>query len=153
VNTDVLFSSDSGEWATPQDLFDQVDSRFGLFLDVCAALENAKCPSFYGIRADGLKRPWDSPWWCNPPYGRGIGAWVEKAISAEAVHGVMLVPARTDTKWFRRAFDNAAELFLIEGRLKFGGATNSAPFPSCLFHFTRRYKGACRVSYWNSNEA
>lgn len=141
-----LFSSATGEWSTPQDFFDEVDARFHFALDVCATKENAKCELYYDVGQDGLSRPWFARAWCNPPYGRGIGAWTAKA---EGTASVLLVPARTDTKWFVRAFAHAAELFLIAGRLKFGGAENSAPFPSCMFHFNPKYQGACRVSYWN----
>lgn len=72
---------------------------------------------------------------CNPPYGREIGKWVEKAYRENQEHGnlvVMLLPARTDTKWFHDFIYNVAEIRFIRGRLKFGDSKNSAPFPSMV---------------------
>jgi hypothetical protein len=43
---------------------------------------------------------------------------------------VALIPARTDTKWFHDYVYGKAEIRFLKGRLKFGGATNNAPFPS-----------------------
>lgn len=78
---------------------------------------------------------------CNPPYGRAIAAWVEKAYKEAKKDNtliVMLLPARTDTKWFHKFIYNKAEIRFIKGRLKFGGCKNSAPFSSMLVI----YKGA-----------
>ena len=71
----------------------------------------------------------------NPPYGREIGNWVEKAYKTNEEHGnlvVMLLPARTDTKWFHDFIYHKAEIRFIRGRLKFGDSKNSAPFPSMV---------------------
>lgn len=83
-------------------LFNELDREFGFNLDVCALPENAKTARYYTPEQDGLTQPWEGVVWCNPPYGRQIGKWVERAaLSAEAAAVVvMLLPARTDTKWF-----------------------------------------------------
>jgi site-specific DNA-methyltransferase (adenine-specific) len=86
---------------------------------------------------DGLKQEWTGVCWCNPPYGRKIGLWVEKAAKAECTV-VMLLPARTDTRWFHDYIYGYAEIRFIRGRLKFGGAQNSAPFPSMIVIFDRQ---------------
>ena len=72
--------------------------------------------------------------WCNPPYGRKIGEWVKKASKSNATV-VMLLPARTDTKWFHEYIYGKAEIRFIKGRLKFGNSKNSAPFPSMVVIF------------------
>ena len=76
-------------------------------------------------------------YWCNPPYGREIGRWVQKAFlsSKDGSTVVMLLPARTDTKWFHEYIYNQAEIRFIKGRLKFGNSKNSAPFPSMVVVF------------------
>ena len=79
MNTNVMFSSKSDLWETPQDLFDKLDAEFRFTMDVCALPENAKCARYYTPEQDGLHQPWDGIVWCNPPYGREIGKWVEKA--------------------------------------------------------------------------
>lgn len=80
-----------------------------------------------------------TPWkglrvFCNPPYGPGIGSWLARATEAELA--VFLLPARTDTRWFHEhVLPKALEIRFIRGRLKFGDATNSAPFPSMIVVF------------------
>ena len=39
----ILFSSQTDMWATPQDLFDELNEEFHFDLDPCATYENAKC--------------------------------------------------------------------------------------------------------------
>lgn len=76
---------------------------------------------------------------CNPPYGRKeTGEWVEKcALESRKPNTtvVMLIPARTDTRWFHEYIYHKAEIRFIKGRLKFGNAQNSAPFPSMVVVF------------------
>lgn len=137
MNADVMFSSKTDLWETPQDFFDKLDSEFHFNLDVCALPENAKCAAFYTPEMDGLSQPWYGNCWCNPPYGRQVGRWVAKAAqSAEAgATVVMLLPARTDTAWFHDYIYGRAEVRFVRGRLKFGGSANSAPFPSMVVIF------------------
>ena len=44
MNTDLMFSSKTDDWATPQDFFDKLNEEFNFTLDPCASLENHKCP-------------------------------------------------------------------------------------------------------------
>ena len=131
------FSSKTDLWSTPQAFFDDVNAEFGPFdLDPCCTAENSKAPHFYTIAEDGLKQPWFGRVWMNPPYGRAIGAWMEKAYN-ESQNGclvVCLVPARTDTAWWHN-WATKGEIRFIKGRLKFGGSKNAAPFPSALVIF------------------
>lgn len=126
-----MFTSKTDQWATPQDFFDKLNEEFGFTLDVCALPENAKCSAFFSPQIDGLKQDWLGVCWCNPPYGRGIGAWIKKASEAKATV-VCLVPARTDTAWWHDYAMKADDIRFIRGRLKFGGSKNSAPFPSAV---------------------
>ena len=140
--SEALYSSQTDMWETPQDLFDDLDREFHFDLDVCAIPENAKCKKFYTPEQDGLRQPWDGTCWCNPPYGREIEKWVRRALFA-SVSGytvVMLLPARTDTKWFHDYIYKRAEIRFVKGRLKFGHSKNSAPFPSMIVIF-RGLKG------------
>lgn len=95
-----LFTSNTDEWATPQALFDELNEEFHFTLDPCSTDENAKCEMHYTKAEDGLKQDWTGQRvYCNPPYGRQIGKWVKKAHDSKCLT-VMLLPARTDTKWF-----------------------------------------------------
>ncbi len=131
-----MYSSVSDEWETPQDLFDDLDVRFHFQTDVCATPQNAKCRRFFTKEQNGLLQDWGGICWMNPPYGRGIGQWMQKAYeSAQAGATVVcLVPARTDTAWWHD-YAMRGEVTFIRGRLKFGNARNSAPFPSALVVF------------------
>ena len=140
-----LLSSKTDQWATPQDLFDELNAEFGFELDVCADESNAKCARFFTASDDGLAQEWSGTCWMNPPYGEVIGEWVAKAkASADAGATVVcLVPARVDTAWW---WNNCryGEIRFLKGRLKFGGAETSAPFPSAVVIFGRPE----RVVWW-----
>lgn len=136
--TSGLTSSNTDEWATPQDLFDTLDATFHFTLDPCATPENAKCAKFYTKDQDGLKQDWGGEViWCNPPYGREIGKWIQKCAEHRGV-AVMLIPARTDTRWWHSYIDKNqdAHIYFIKGRLKFGDGKNPAPFPSAIVVYT-----------------
>lgn len=135
INTG-LFTSNTPEWATPQDFFDKLDEEFHFDLDVCATPENAKCKKYFTKNDDGLSQQWGGVVYCNPPYGREIGKWVKKCSEYEG-ESVMLLPARTDTRWFHDYIYGKAEIRFIRGRLKFGGSKNSAPFPSMVVVFNK----------------
>lgn len=141
MNTELMFSSKTDMWATPQWFFDELDKEFHFTLDACAVNENAKCERFFSPEDDGLSQEWTGTVWCNPPYGRTVSQWVKKAAESKATI-VMLLPARTDTKWFHDYIYQKAEVRFIKGRLKFGGCDNSAPFPSMVVIFRNKEEEA-----------
>ena len=132
----VHFSSKTDLWATPQKFFDKYDAVHNFTLDVCASKDNAKCAVYYDIEANGLSQSWHGVCWMNPPYGRDIGKWMKKAYesSLQGATVVCLVPSRTDTKWWHE-YAMQGQIEFIKGRLKFGDAKNSAPFPSAIVVF------------------
>ena len=135
-----MFSSKTGEWATPQDFFNKLDWRFGPFdLDPCADCVNTKCANFFTESENGLAKNWEGfTCFVNPPYGRGIDEWIKKGYQESRKEGtkvVMLIPARTDTKYWHKYVMRADEIYFVKGRLKFGGSSNSAPFPSAVVVF------------------
>jgi phage N-6-adenine-methyltransferase len=121
-------------WGTPIELFRQLDNEFHFNTDVCAVASNAKCSLYYSPKQNGLEQEWRGVCFMNPPYGRQIGKWVKKASESKATV-VMLLPARTDTKWFHDYIYKKTEVRFIKGRLKFGDGKNSAPFPSMVVVF------------------
>ena len=84
-----LLSSKNMCWCTPQDFFDKLNAEFGFVLDPAATDKTAKCSLYYTPETDGLSQSWDrgGAVFCNPPYGRDIGKWVQKAFK-EARGGV-----------------------------------------------------------------
>jgi phage N-6-adenine-methyltransferase len=135
---DVHFSSATDLHATPQDFFDALNAEFGFQTDVCAIESNAKCANYFTPEQDGLAQEWAGICWMNPPYGRTIGRWMRKAYesSMEGATVVCLVPARTDTNWWHD-YAMKGDIRFIKGRLKFGDAKNSAPFPSAVVVFKK----------------
>ncbi len=144
MDTEVMFSSKTDMWGTPQDFYDKLDAEFKFETDVCATAENAKCDNFYSPKKDGLKQDWKGTCWMNPPYGREIAKWMEKAYASAKENGatvVCLVPARTETKWWH-SYSVNGEITYLKGRLKFGDSKNAAPFPSAVVVFRPTVKAA-----------
>lgn len=134
----VMYSSKSDEWATPQNFFDELNKEFDFNLDPCATEENHKCETYFTRENDGLSQNWGGyRVFCNPPYSE-ISKWVEKAFyetKKENTLVAMLIPSRTDTRYFHDFINNRTEVRFVKGRLKFGEGKNSAPFPSMLVIF------------------
>lgn len=126
----IHFSSASDRWATPPDVLAALEREFHFDFDPCP-LDGTE---------DGLATLFVS-WagrrvFCNPPYGPGLGNWLERGLEADLA--VFLIPARTDTRWFHDiVLPKAKEIRFIRGRLKFGDAENAAPFPSMIVIFQR----------------
>lgn len=139
TNLSIHFSSATDLWSTPQELYDKYNALYKFELDVCATAENAKCDQYFTPECNGLAQPWKGRCWMNPPYGRTIGSWMEKAwrSSNEGALVVCLVPARTDTAWWHD-FAIKGKVEFLRGRIKFGGHKNSAPFPSAVVVFDGR---------------
>lgn len=82
----VLFSSANDVWATPQNLFDELDKEFNFTLDPCALPDNAKCAKYYTPAEDGLAQSWGGSKYfvTRPTAGRsttGYGRLTTKARS------------------------------------------------------------------------
>ena len=143
MSMDVHFSSEDMTWTTPQALFDRLNEEFNFDVDVAALSGSAKCEVYFGpdhileSNRDALTANWrDATCFMNPPYGRAIAAFMEKAkrASLEGATVVCLIPSRTDTKWWHEnVMDGAHEVRFIKGRVHFGppGGT-CAPFPSAI---------------------
>lgn len=144
MNINVMYSSKTEIWGTPQDFFDELNKEFNFNLDPCALPFNAKCENFFTPEQDGLKQSWEGfRVFCNPPYGRKIKDWVKKCYEESKKKDtlvVMLIPARTDTSYFHEfIYHKARDIRFVRGRLKFvsvdGDKQNPAPFPSMVVVF------------------
>jgi phage N-6-adenine-methyltransferase len=136
-----LFSSATEEWPTPPAFFAKLNRRYRFTLDPCATPDDAKCPLYFTKEQDGLQQDWGTHRaFVNPPYGREIGKWARKCFEASQAGAlvVLLVPARTDTRWFHDWVQGKAKVQFIRGRVRFGGAEASAPFPSMLAVYSPR---------------
>lgn len=133
-----LFATNRQDWGTPKTFFDLLDQEFHFTIDICASEDNAKCPRYFTIEDDSLSFTWpaNETIYCNPPYGREVGKWLEKGWEARGNGStvVFLLPARTDTKWFHE-WVSLGEVRFLQGRIIFEGAAAGAPFPSLLLIF------------------
>jgi len=132
-----LFSSATDEWPTPQSVFAPLNREFPFTLDPCATPQNAKCPRYFTRADNGLGQDWSRDVvFMNPPYGRVIGAWVEKAYTSAQQGAVVvcLLPARTDTRWWH-GFVMRGEVRLLRGRITFEGGKAGPPVPAALVVF------------------
>ena len=137
IGQKTLFSSNSDEWETPQDFFDKLNKEFKFNFDLAATKDNRKCNDFTSDIFNTTFIDWfnchkDLMFWCNPPYSK-CKEFV-KFVSDSDIRGVMLLPSRTDTRWFHDFVYKRSnvEIRFVKGRLKFSGAKYNAPFPSML---------------------
>lgn len=142
----IHFSSESDEWESPKNVFHFYNKLFNFSLDAAATIENSLCSNYFTKENNSLEQDWNKYGniWCNPPYGKLIGKFIEKGYeeSKKGCSIVFLIPARTDTKYWHN-FCSKGEVFFIKGRLSFKNKTNllkniSAPFPSAIVIFRNR---------------
>jgi phage N-6-adenine-methyltransferase len=140
--------SETPEWETPQWLFDILNAEFDFNVDVCTSEQNHKCEIFYSKSNDGLSKEWTGSCWMNPPYGREIKEWMQKArlASENGAVVVCLVPARPDTEWW---WENCiqGEIRFIRGRLQWPSSSTAAPFPSAVVILGENIES--KVVWWN----
>lgn len=123
----VHFSSIRQDWKTPKKFYTELNKEFNFNFDPCP-----NNPTFNGLTIE-----WGTSNFINPPYGRGIGEWIKKGYdeSRKGKIVVMLIPSRTDTKWWHQYVMKAKEIRFVYGRLKFDDQKNPAPFPSAIVVF------------------
>jgi hypothetical protein len=101
---------------------------------------------FYSPRENGLMQPWEGRVWCNPPYGPPGVAFVQRMANHR--NGVLLVPARTETRWFQYAADAADIVAFLRDRVHFireDGHQARASFASVLMGFGTYSAAAIRA--------
>ena len=138
------FESTRQDWPTPRSLYDPLNAEFQFEWDLAASSENALAPRYYTKEQDGLKQPWSGVCWLNPPFGQQSAKmvdWIKRAFDETQIRDdltvVMLIPARTNTRWFHRYCMKAAEVRFICGRPRFGDATHGLPQPLVLVVFRK----------------
>lgn len=138
-NFKTLFSSESTEWLTPIELFQDIKDAFSIELDPCAHdTEHLPVRLSLTRKDDGLAHEWNHNTFINPPYS-DISVWIDKTIiSHEKYHErcyVILLPSRTDRPWFHRVLGKASAVCFMSKRIRFSNAKNNAPFPSLIAVF------------------
>lgn len=138
MKSNIIFSHNHDEWETPQGFYNKLNDEFNFNLDPCSDGKNNKCTKFFTKQQNGLLQDWSGyRVFCNPPYSE-ISKWVEKSYREGVKDNtlvVLLIPVRTDTKYFHDFILNRSEIRFVKGRIKFVGGENSAPFPSMIVIF------------------
>jgi hypothetical protein len=104
-------------WTTPREIFDPLHGEYRFTMDGASEPGNGLLP-----KASTAENP--LPWggervFCNPPWSN-IRQFVELAATADLA--VLLVPARTNVRWFHRAIELGASVRFFLGRPKFRNA-------------------------------
>jgi hypothetical protein len=131
------------EHYTPDRILEMVYRCFGGYpdLDPCSNEEgepNVKATVHYGPSRNGLLQPWMGRVFVNPPYNPSgtLADWTAKLLEqyrlGNVSQAIYLVPAYTDTAWWRQL--NEFPVCLVKGRLVFKGNTEAARFPSAVFY-------------------
>lgn len=120
---------------TPERFYNQLNEEFKFDCD--------PCPLNPHPELNGLQLPWGKRCYINPPYGKAIRGWLEKALYeirlGNTELAVFLLPSYTDVKWFHEVvLPKACDIRFIKGRLKFGDYNNSAPFASMIVIFKKQ---------------
>ncbi len=128
-----LHSASSPHYRTPADVYAALHEEFHFTLDPCPF---GSGPLQLPGAKDGLTMRWRGERvYCNPPYGRGVSRWLERAREADIA--VYLLPARTDTFWWHNLALKADEIRFLRGRLRFD-ERGRAPFPSVVLIYRSR---------------
>jgi len=118
---DGRWHSRGDDWATPNELYEVLDTEFHFTLDACASDWNAKNNTYFTKEQDSLKQDWgNNVVFMNPPYGKVLGTWMKKAYesSMNGATVVCLVPAATDLAWWHE-YAMKGEIRYLRGRPRF----------------------------------
>lgn len=145
------FDGVSNVWETPLEFFNPLNAEFGFTIDVAASADNKKVERYFDQDKNGLIQQWDNEiYWCNPPYGRVMPKWIQKAKdeTKKGATTVLLILAKTNTKWFHDICMTASEIRFVKGRPKFVGAKDGLPFPLMLVVF-KPNSCSCNISSYD----
>jgi hypothetical protein len=150
-----LMSSADQTWNTPRVILDALAPLGGIALDPCSNPRSI-VDAWFSLSLEGGDNGLTADWlelatrayiessrsliYVNSEYGKALPVWLDKC-AREAARGceiVALPPARTDTRWWDGIARTADAVGLWRGRLKFGDAKDSAPFPSALVYWGPR---------------
>lgn len=141
------FVSVRQDWPTPEKLYREANKRYNFDFDLAADASNTKCPRFFSEHDDALSQEWEGSCWLNPPYGGSAKArlalWVRKAYEQaqkDSCSVAMLIPTRTNTRWWHQYCMRAKEILFVEGRPKFGDAKHGLPQPLAIVFFDGDYE-------------
>ena len=146
-------------WGTPRKFLIFLEENFLWVpsLDAAASIRNTKAQKYFTEDDDSLKQTWFGNVWLNPPFGKVLlpqflDKCTEQIKAGNADSIFVLIPARTDTKWFHeKVIPNARYVYLIKGRFNFdspyAAEGANALFPSMLVIYKagQQYLPDCEI--------
>lgn len=110
-------------WETPLLVLEEAMKKYDVhpILDVCATDSNSKCKHHFSPEYNALDKDWECDFFMNPPYSE-IEIWMQKAYEEHLkynVNGLVLVFAKTSTKWWHKWVEGKGEVRFQKGRIRF----------------------------------
>lgn len=137
------FKSTNQDWKTPRIIFDKLDREFHFDKELATSECNSLMKNHYTEQDDALKQKWIGRNYLNPPF-KDAGKWVKKAHDESQNGGMicMIIPSKTNTKWWHRYVMKAKEVRFIESRPVFEregyeGNKHGLPFPLSIIIFEK----------------
>ena len=123
-NIKACLSHNHDNWATPKKLYDLI-LKIG-YIDTFPLNSN------YNELENTYK---NQKLFINPPFSKlkDVTEWLIKQFKNNN-EILLLIPARTDTKYFHKLLELRPFIYFIKGRLHYN-ESKSAPFPSLLLYF------------------
>jgi len=115
--------NESKEWYTPTKLLNKIGIDWDL--DPASSVKAntlVKAKTFYTKESNGLSKDWFGNVWLNPPYGKDVPIWLDKALQEHEKNDVnvcALVFSRTDTLWFHDYATKFDQICFMKGRIAF----------------------------------
>lgn len=125
----VFYSKNSDDWKTPSKLYNYfMDHNY---IDVSP---------FQSAEDYLLKEFQNAKLYCNPPYSKNkeFIEWCYKQMNNGCTIW-LLIPSRTDTRYFQKIMNDGMLLYFIKGRLRFNDGNMGAPFPSVLIELKLKH--------------
>ena len=147
---------DDCEWYTPPEILERVYRIMPIDLDPASSPQSTVLAKrYYTKQDDGLSQPWEGNIYLNPPYGREAAKWIDKLVTEYKANrtqqAILLIHAKTDTRWFNQLVDWTAAMVCIKGRLRFvspeGVRKNAGTFPSLVFLLSTNH--STRMRFFN----
>jgi phage N-6-adenine-methyltransferase len=131
------------EYNTPLYLFNYLNKHFKFELDPCDDGESwLGLPNNFTKKDNGLKQEWIFNAFVNPPYGsKNEDEWLKKCIRESYRNDTVnfiLLPSKTEAKWFSYAMTRASVIIFPQGRISFikkGKPMNGNIVGSVIFGF------------------
>lgn len=126
MKTNVIYSKNTDNWRTPTKIYEAFIEKNYIDCFKYEAKENEMLNNYY-----------DKKLFINPPFSKmkEVTKWVIKQ-KENGNKIALLIPARTDTKYFHDLIEYNPLIIFIKGRLHYNDS-KSAPFPTILLIFNK----------------